>query len=72
MKILTSPPIFDDATLCKHVTAKENAEILFKFLFLYEKHVVLAINIVFVQILITSLLSGTGLYVMKWVKYGQS
>ena len=37
-----------------------------------KKYVILAINIVITQIalLITSLPSGTGFYVMRWVKYG--
>ena len=42
--------------------------------FLYEKktYIILASNIVIVQIVIsiTSSPSGTGFYVMRWVKYG--
>ena len=66
---ITLRPIFDDVTLCKHLTAEENAFIVFNS---SKKHVILAINIVIVQIAIsiTSLPSGTGFYVMRWVKYG--
>ena len=69
---IVSRPIFDDLTLCKHVTAEENALTVY-FFFSYTKiPIILAIIIVFAQIaiLITSLPSGTGFYVMKWVKYG--
>ena len=53
--------------------AEENAFIVFVFLFFYKKnHVILAINIAIPQItiLIMSLPSGTGFYVLRWVKYG--
>ena len=42
--------------------------------FLYEKHVILASNSGIVQIVIsiTSSLSGSGFYVMRWVKYGDT
>ena len=72
MQIATRP-MFDDITLCKHVTAEENTlMVLNSFSYKYEKLVILATKIVFPQIaiLITSLPSGTGLYVMRWVKYG--
>ena len=64
-----SHPIFDDVTLCEHVTADENAFMVFSS---FSYTISLAINIVIVQIVIsiTSSLSGTGFYVMRWVKYG--
>ena len=67
---ITSRPIFDDVTLCKHVTAKENAFIVITFSYTKE-NVILVINIVFAQIAIsiTSSPSGNGFYVMRWVKY---
>ena len=62
--------IFVDVTLCKHFMAEENAFIMFNHFSYTKKHVILAINIVIaLQILITSLPSGTGFYVMRWVKY---
>ena len=63
---------FDDITLCKHVTAEENAFIVFNSFSYTKKHVIFAINIVIVQIAtsIMSLPSGTGFNVMRWVKYG--
>ena len=48
---ITSRPIFDDVTLCKHVTAEENAFIVFNS-FSYTKNVIFAINIVIAQIAI--------------------
>ena len=59
--------IFDDVTLCKHVTAEENAYIVFNSFSYTKKHLILAIYIVIVQIviLIMSLPSGTGFYVMS-------
>ena len=67
-----SHPIFDEVTLCKYVTAEENAFIVFNSFSYNKKHIILAINIVFAQIaiLITSSPSGTGFYVMRRVKYG--
>ena len=67
-----SHPIFDDVTLCKHVTAEENTFIVFNSFYYTKKHVILAINIVISQIAlsITKSPSGTGFYVMGWVKYG--
>ena len=59
-------PNFDDVTLCKHVTAEENAFILNQFLSYTKKtHIILASNIVIVQIVISiaSSPSGTGFYV---------
>ena len=69
---IRSRPIFDDVTLCKHVTAEENTFIVFISFFIRKKHAILEINIVIIQnvISITSLPSGTGFYVMRWVKYG--
>ena len=69
---ITSRATFDDVTLCKHVMAIENAFLVIPFSYTKKTHVILVINIVFAQIaiLITSSLSGTGLYVMRWVKYG--
>ena len=65
-------PIFDDVTLCKHVMAEENAFIVFISFSYTKKHVIFVINIFTAQIviLITSSRSGTGFYVMRWVKYG--
>ena len=67
---VTSHPNFDDVTLCKHVTTEENAFIVFNFFSYMKKHVILAIDIVIVQIVIsiTSSPSGTGFYVTRWVK----
>ena len=68
---ITSRLIFDDVTLCKHVTTKENAFIVIPFSYTKE-HVILVIDIVFAQnaISITSLPSGSGFNVIRWVKYG--
>ena len=65
-------PIFDDITLCKHVTTEENAFMMFISFSYMKTHIVLAINIVIAQIAISimSSPSGTGFYVMRWVKYG--
>ena len=73
--LITSQPIFDDVTLCKHVTSEENAFIVFNsFSYTKNTHVILAIIIVTyitqIVILIMSSLSGTGFYAMRWVKYG--
>ena len=56
------PPMFDDIALCKHVTAKENAFIIFNSFSYMNKLVILVINIVIDQlvILMTSSPSGTG------------
>ena len=45
---------------------------LIPFLYEKKKYIILASNIVIVQIMIsiTSSPSGTGFYVMRWVKYG--
>ena len=69
---VTSRPIFEDVTLCKHVTTEENAFIMFNSFSYTKKHVILAINIVIAQIAIsiTSSLSGTLFNMMRWVKYG--
>ena len=69
---ITSRPIFDGITMCEHVMAEENTFILFNSFSYTKKHVILAINIVIVQIVIsiTSSPSGTGFYEMRWVKYG--
>ena len=69
---ITSRPIFDDVTLCKHVTAEENAFIVFNFFSYTEKHVILAINIVLAQIAIRLRVRRQvlGFYVRRWVKYG--
>ena len=42
------------------------------FIFLFEKHTILAINsvIAHIAISITSSPSGAGFHVMRWVKYG--
>ena len=68
---ITSLSIFDDVTLCKYVTAKDNAWIVIPFSYTKE-HIILVINNVFAQIAIsiTSSPSGTGFYVLRWVKYG--
>ena len=70
---ITSRPIFDDVTLCKDVTAEENTFIVFNSFSYTKKHVILVINTVISQIAIsiTSSPSGTGFYVMRWVKYGR-
>ena len=59
-------PNFDGLTLCKHATAEENAFIVLNSFLIQKKHVILASNIVIVQIVIsiTSSPSGTGFYVM--------
>ena len=72
---IKSRPIFDDVTLCKHVTAEESAFIVFNY-FSYTKktQVISAIDIVIIQIVIsinTSSPPGTRFYVMRWVKYGE-
>ena len=63
--------MFDDVTLCKHVTPEENALIVFNSFSYTKKHVILAINSVIVQIVISimSSQSGNGFCVMRWVKY---
>ena len=50
--------------------AEENAFIMFNSFLIRKQHVILASNIVIVQIviLITSLPSATGFYVIRWVK----
>ena len=66
-------PIFDDITLCKHVTIEENAFMVFSSFSYTKKHIILAINqiaIVQIAISIKSSPSGTGFYAMRWVKYG--
>ena len=70
---ITLRPIFDDVTLCKHIMTEENAFIVFNSFSYTKKHVILAINIVIVQIeiSITSSPPGTGFFVMRWVKYGR-
>ena len=69
---ITSHKILDDVTLCKHATAEENAFIEFNSFSYTKKQVILRINIVIAEIVIsfTSSASGTGFYVMRWVKYG--
>ena len=70
---ITSRLILVDVTLCKNATAEKNAFIVFNsFANTKKTHVILAINIVIVQIAIsiTSSPSGNGVYVMRWVKYG--
>ena len=58
---------------CNYVTAEEYAFIVFNSFSYMKKHVILAINIVsgLIVIWIMSLPSGTGFYVMRWVKYGR-
>ena len=65
-------PILNDVTTFKNVAPEENALILFNSFSCMKKQANLAINIVMVQIVIsiTSSPSGTGFYVMRWVKYG--
>ena len=69
---ITSRPIFDEVTLCKHVMAEENAFIVLNSFSYTKKCAILAIDIVIVQIaiMIMSWLSGTWFHVMRWVKYG--
>ena len=64
---ITLRQVFDDVTLCKHVTAEENAFIMFSSFSYTKKHITLAINIVIIQIaiLIMSSPPGTGFYVMR-------
>ena len=63
---IASRPIFDEFSLCKHAAAEENEFIVLNSLCIRKKHVILAINIVVVQIVIsiTSSPSGTGFYMM--------
>ena len=64
--------IFDDVTMCKHVTTEDNAFMVFNSFSYTKTHFLLAINIVMDQIslLITSLPPGTGFYLIRWIKYG--
>ena len=66
------PSIFDDVTLCKHVMAEENAFNVYNSFSYMKKHIILAIDIVIVQIVISIMSSPscTGFYVMRWIKYG--
>ena len=59
-------PIVNDVTLCKHVTAEENAFIMLISFYIGKKHVILASNVVIGHIVILSASSpsGTGFYVM--------
>ena len=57
--------------MTSHCVKEKYLSCLIPFL-IRKKHVILAINIVKAQIVISimSSLSGTGFHVMKWVKYG--
>ena len=59
--------IFDDVTLCKHVTTEDSAFVVFNYFLKQKKtHVILASNIDIVQIAISikNSPSGSGFYVM--------
>ena len=51
--LIVSYSIFDDVTLCKHVTSEENAFFMFVSFSYTIKHVILAINIDIAQIAIS-------------------